>query len=51
MELLPVVQKKKILKALVQELKKNSLMENVKEMTDISTKTILALSEELKNKS
>ncbi|MCK9578105.1 hypothetical protein M0R01_01255 [bacterium] len=51
MELLPQVQKKKIIKAVIQELKKNSIMENVKEMADISTKTILALSEELKNKS
>ncbi|MFA6251997.1 MAG: lipocalin-like domain-containing protein [Candidatus Paceibacterota bacterium] len=48
MELLPKVQKKKILKAVVQELKKNSFMGNIKEMADISTKAILALSEELK---
>ncbi|MDD5639771.1 MAG: lipocalin family protein [Candidatus Pacebacteria bacterium] len=50
MELLPPTKNKQILKAVIQEIKKNSLTENIKEMASISSKTIYSLSEDLKKK-
>ncbi|MCK9393580.1 MAG: lipocalin-like domain-containing protein [Candidatus Paceibacterota bacterium] len=50
MELLPPTKNKQILKAILQELKKNSLTENIREMANISSKAIYSLSEDLKKK-
>lgn len=49
MELLPQTKNKKILQAVIQELKKNSLMGNIKEMTNISAKALYSLNKNYKS--
>lgn len=47
MELLPNSKNKKFIRAIIQELKKNSFSGNLKEMTNLSTKSMYLLSEEI----
>ncbi len=50
MELLPSARSNKIINAIAQEIKKNSIQSNIKEITNLSTKSIYLLGEEFNNK-
>ncbi|MDD4409915.1 MAG: lipocalin-like domain-containing protein [Candidatus Pacebacteria bacterium] len=50
MELLPSSKNKKIVRAITQELKKNSFTKNIKELTSFSTKSLYMIGEEINKK-